>query len=278
MRERRYPDGHTVHTRDGAGPGILLLNGCALACVGWDEVVAALPGRRIIAVDGPGRHGTSCTALPTLAGETRFLTDLLRETGQGPVIVVAHSMAAFQAEALARTRPGLVAGVVLVDPAITAGVRVRGRLGAGLAWRAADRLLGHEIVRRPVARLWRGGLKAQTLRPELIDTARWRETWASRQSLVAGTAEWMAFPAQAAELERLREAQVAPAPVSAVIVEAPPPVPLVDAIVLSASFRSTRLRRLPGCRHLAMVDAPRQVAEEIRVIADAHDAQASGEV
>ncbi|MDO4243395.1 MAG: alpha/beta hydrolase [Actinomyces sp.] len=278
MPERRYPDGHTVHTRDGAGPGIVLLNGCALAAVGWDEVIAALPGRRIIAVDRPGRRGTSCTALPTLAGETRFLADLLRDTEPGPVIVVAHSMAAFQAEALARTRPGLVAGVVLVDPAITAGARVGGRIGAELAWRAADLLLGHGPVRRPVARIWRRGLKSQTVRPELIDTSRWRETWASRRSLAAGTAEWMAFPAQAAELERLREAQKTPAPVGAVIVEAPPPVPLVEAAVLHSSFAATRLRRLPGCRHLTMVDAPLQVAEEICLVAEGHAARAPGAV
>lgn len=261
MSERRFPDGHTVHTRDGRGPGILLLNGCGLASAGWDDVVTALPGRRIIAVDRPGRCGTTCTELATLAGETRFLAELLRKTGQGPVIVVAHSMAAFQAEALARTCPGLVAGVVMVDPSVTARVRRASAVAVPLS-RAARALLRLGPVRGAVAAAWRAGLRSQTALPAVIDTAGWREAWDDQQSLEAAATEWLSYSSQAAELQELRR-QSPPARVGAVVLEAPPVADAAGAAALHASFSRTRLRRLPGCRHLVMVDSPGTIAQEV---------------
>ncbi|MDU0348082.1 alpha/beta fold hydrolase, partial [Actinomyces sp. MRS3W] len=116
MAEIHRRDGHTITIHDGAGPAVVLLSGCALNSGCWADVVAALPGRRIITVDRPGYLGTASAGLPSLPEQVRVLARILEEVEARPVIVVAHSMAAFQAEALARLRPRLVAGMVLVDP------------------------------------------------------------------------------------------------------------------------------------------------------------------
>ncbi|WP_366180570.1 alpha/beta fold hydrolase [Actinomyces timonensis] len=99
---------HTVHRRQGEGPVVVLLNGCGLASVSWDAVVETLPGRAIIAVDRPGRCGTVNDGLPDLRQEADILARIVGD--DAPAIVVAHSMAAFQAEALARLHPSLGAG------------------------------------------------------------------------------------------------------------------------------------------------------------------------
>ncbi|MFC7744413.1 alpha/beta fold hydrolase [Nocardiopsis composta] len=52
---------------------------------------------------------------PTLRSEAMRLAGLAEAAG-GPVVVVAHSVAALHAEAFARLRPELVCGLVLVDP------------------------------------------------------------------------------------------------------------------------------------------------------------------
>lgn len=262
MRELRLPSGHTVVTREGRDPGVLLLNGCGLAAAGWSRVVDALPGRRIIAVDRPGRRGTTLLGMPTLADETRFLRGLLEESVAAPV-VVAHSMAAFQAEALARIAPRLVGGVVLVDPSVSAPARARARAVAEPLNRAAGGLLRWASLRRAASRVVRAGLRANTVRPEIIDTAPWRETWASGRSLAAAAAEWLSYSAQAVELQDLRAAQGAPAAVEAVVLQAPPPLDAAGTRALLASFRAARLRRVTSSRHLMMLDAPTVIAQEV---------------
>ncbi|SDN61538.1 Pimeloyl-ACP methyl ester carboxylesterase [Actinomyces ruminicola] len=262
--ERRYPSGHTIRVREGHGRAVLFLNGCGLSSAGWDDVVAGLPGRRVITVDRPGHYGTVCTGPPSLAAETRFLAELIA-TEPGPAVVVAHSMASFQAEALARVRPALVSGVVLVDPSMPPK-RVRSCAAAGPLSRLATRCLRISPIRAVAGRVLRVGMRRQTRRPEMVDAERWRPLWSGERELGAAASEWLSFRGQAAELAALRRVQGLPAPTTAVVLEA---LPFAGAGVtsgLASAFHSTRLRRLPECRHLVMLDAPGEVVREIELL------------
>jgi len=287
-REMRYPSGHTVHIHHAEGettrdlshtyaqasptsaanvpspagrirPTALLLSGCGLGSACWDQVVAALPDWRIITVDRPGRLGTSCDAFPSLAAETRFVRELLEN--EGSAVVVAHSMASFQAEALARLVPHLVTAVVLVDPSAAPSNAHHSRVAPRLSVLAAQ-LTCLGPLRRLASALWRAGLKAQTQHPELIDTARWIPTWNNRPALVATLKEALAFRSQAADLLMLRHRQGTAAPVRAIVLEASPYTSTRAWKALLASFRDAHVRRVQS-RHLMMLDAPETIADSV---------------
>src|SRR5512133_2505809 len=98
--------GRMVHvaSQPGAGPPILLLGGCGVPSYDWDLVAELLPDLALLRLDRPGLLGSPWPGeLPRLADEVATLEALLVTVG--PAAVVAHSMAGFHAEALARKRP-----------------------------------------------------------------------------------------------------------------------------------------------------------------------------
>jgi pimeloyl-ACP methyl ester carboxylesterase len=112
--------GDLVHVvEEGAGtPPVLLTSGLGGAWFDWIAVAGLLRGRhRVITFDRPGLGGSPPAGhRPAgLRAEADRLAALARRAGE-PVVVVAHSLAGFHAEAFARLHPALVAGVVLVDP------------------------------------------------------------------------------------------------------------------------------------------------------------------
>lgn len=259
--ETRCPSGHTVRVRDGSGPAVVFLNGCGLSAAGWDEVAASLEGRRVITLDRPGHNGTRAAGPPSLVDETRLLAELL-DAEATPVVVVAHSMASFQAEAIARLRPGRVVGVVLVDPSVPPPcARFSAAVGA-LAGLAA-RMVRLGPVRDVVGWMLRAGMRSQTVRPQAIDSPRWRPLWSSEQALAAAAAEWLSYRDQAAQLLVLRARQKAPAPARVAVLEAPPFNGAAAVVSVLSAFRTSRIRRVSGSRHLMMLDAPQVIVEEI---------------
>ena len=77
-----------------------------------------LPEYAILAPDLIG-HGRSTWAAPwTIEANVEALADLLDAQAGGPVWVVAHSFGGAVALRLAATRPDLVEGLVLLDPAV----------------------------------------------------------------------------------------------------------------------------------------------------------------
>jgi pimeloyl-ACP methyl ester carboxylesterase len=150
-------------------PPVLLSSGLGGAWFDWRPVMDLLRDRyRVIAFDRPGLGGSPPGwAAPTLAGEAARLAELagLAAPGGGRVVVAAHSWAAFHAEALARTRPDLVAGLVFVDPSCESAARPRRHLspllvpflrgiGALAGASGAARLLGppaHGMVMRRIS-------------------------------------------------------------------------------------------------------------------------------
>ncbi|WP_172120545.1 alpha/beta fold hydrolase [Actinomyces faecalis] len=244
---------------------MLLLNGAGLVSGGWRRVWQALPEREIVTVDRPGYHGTIRHDLPTLPGEVRVLTTALDRLALGPVTVVAHSMAAFQAEVLARLRPGLVHGVVLVDPSLLVSSNRRPGL-TGPLWQAARHGLSLRPVRHLARRGFQAGLRAQTHRPHEVVAEEWAGAWDSRAALAAGAGEWLSYGQQADDLDRLRRRQDAPAATCAVVLQAPPYASRAQKEALRQAFVHVTLHEVPDSRHLMMLDAPAQIVAAIRQI------------
>ena len=111
--------GRCVHlvTQTGTGPPVVLLGGCGVPSYDWDRLADLLPDLALIRLDRPGLMGSPWPGeLPRLAAEVDTLVALLESTGSA--VVVAHSMASFHAEALARQRPDLVVGLVIADGSV----------------------------------------------------------------------------------------------------------------------------------------------------------------
>ncbi|MEU6040859.1 alpha/beta hydrolase [Actinomadura sp. NPDC047616] len=277
MSRVEYAGGEQVHVvaRGPAdGPVALLTTGLGGAWFDWTRVVDLLAGRhRTIAFDRPGLGlSPAGHAPPSLRRDLRILEDLAEAAGS-PVVPVAHSMAAFPAEALARLRPDLVAGLVLVDPSAERDPRVRLRKAAALTplTTALARLLdatrlagivgpaGRRLVLRRTSR--RGDVAS----PALIRRVYGRGT-------VAGTvlAENLAYREMALDLHRLRRRRPFP------------PVPLVVLTALGDQHtrrRAEQWRRtheelaamsphgrqvvFRDARHMLMIDEPDAVAAAV---------------
>lgn len=106
------PDGPT----DGPVPTLLLVHGITASHVCWAELVAALPGVRLVAPDlrgrGRSRDLPGPYGMPTHADDVAAVLDAL---DLGPTGVVGHSMGAFVALVLADRHPDKVTSLALVD-------------------------------------------------------------------------------------------------------------------------------------------------------------------
>jgi pimeloyl-ACP methyl ester carboxylesterase len=124
---------HVVSEGTGSPP-VLLSAGLGGAWFDWIPVAELLRDRhRVISFDRPGLGGSPPVRRATrLSGEAHRLAALALWAGP-PVVVVAHSLAGFHAEAFARLRPELVHGMVLVDPSAEQDVPRHARLLTGLA-------------------------------------------------------------------------------------------------------------------------------------------------
>lgn len=109
------------------GPLLLLVHGLGGSAVNWAAIAPDLAlDYRVLALDlaGFGRtqqHGRSTKIQANEALLARFVEQVC---GQ-PVILVGNSMGGLISILLAADRPDLVAGLVLVDPAVPVGVRAR---------------------------------------------------------------------------------------------------------------------------------------------------------
>ncbi|WP_098469797.1 alpha/beta fold hydrolase [Serinibacter salmoneus] len=100
----------------GPTPTVLLVHGVTSSHLAWVDVVAALPGVRLIAPDLRGRGRSRDVAGP--AGMVRHADDLaavLDHLGIDALPVVGHSMGAFVSVVLAARHPARVRSLTLVD-------------------------------------------------------------------------------------------------------------------------------------------------------------------
>lgn len=200
---------HVVESGPTGGVPLLLTSGLGGAWFDWAPTAGLLRDEhRVTAFDRPGLgRSPAGTTRPTLRRDTAILEALAERAGR-PVIVLAHSMAAFHAEALARTRPGLLRGMVLVDPSYERDPRRVVRLGAVLAPLAtaagavlgATRLAG---VAGPGGR--RLVLRRTSRRDEAVPDHVVRSVYGRGTVIGTVIAEELAYREQAADLARLRE-------------------------------------------------------------------------
>ncbi|NUR89716.1 MAG: alpha/beta fold hydrolase, partial [Nonomuraea sp.] len=115
-RVRQAGGKHVV--RQGAGPAVIIASGMAGAWYHWDRVAGELARDHLVTrFDRPGLGLSGPpSGPPTLYGEAARLAALAPAHPEH-VTIVAHSVAAWHAEAFARLHPLRVAALVLVDPA-----------------------------------------------------------------------------------------------------------------------------------------------------------------
>ncbi|GAB3662397.1 alpha/beta hydrolase [Actinocorallia lasiicapitis] len=251
---------------------MLVSSGLGGAWFDWDAVVGLLPRARVLVFDRPGLGASPASPqIPSLRREVDLLRALAERAG-APVVLVAHSMAAFHAEAFARIFPELVRALVLVDPSCEEHAPPRTHLtalvapAAGLAGRAL------EITRLPrLCAPWgrRSALRLvsaagdRTTPPEIIRAVYGRgAVWA------AMLAENTAYPEMAADLLALRARHPFPK-IPLEVITALGDLDQDDAWPalhqrLAALSPNGRQTLLPRSRHMVMLDAPDAVAQAVR--------------
>ena len=117
-------DGARLHVREvgpAGAPRLLLIHGASSNLLElWGPLASEFsPLHRVIAYDRPGMgHSTRPKRnAHTLAAQARCAAAVLEHTGQGPAIVVGHSLGAAVSLRLALDYPHLVSGLVLIAPA-----------------------------------------------------------------------------------------------------------------------------------------------------------------
>lgn len=259
----------------------LFSSGLGLPLDLWHPVTARLPEVRCVLFDRPG-IGASAARQRTvdLHEKVELLSTVLAATQPdpttAPVVVVGHSHGGLFAEGLARTRPQVVAGLVLVDasdPAFEASrLQLGGLPGAVVAWVAARpwlRPLAEEVVATTV----------------LLGGASRSASAEARRALVRAYGQPSQLRATVAELLAVRDDA---RELLALAASHPLPDVPVQLVVATRAGRPTRHRRSSWLRrmteraaelgagtvrtdvdsgHLVMLDAPDAVARAVRAAA-----------
>lgn len=267
--------GRTVHvaSQPGAGPPIVLLGGCGVPSNDWDLVADLLPDLALVRLDRPGLLGSPWPAeLPQLAAEVATLEALLAIAG--PAIVVAHSMAGFHAEALARQRPDLVVGLVLADGSVELKPP-RPMLRRGSLWlaRLVRRAMVVPILRLTSSFVQRLLVAAQSHRrlTEPVDSLT-KQTFRDPDTIASVLAEQAAYTGQAWDLAELRKSYVWPG-VSTIVLTAAEKggARWIAKQAQLAEILNARQVVVEDSRHLIMIDRPDVVAQAVRGLRERGD-------
>ena len=257
----------------GGTPAVLLLGGCGVGSWVWPPLTALLGDRSVIMMDRPGMAGTPWPdRLPTLAEEVATLSDLLDRVAGGGVVAVGHSMAGPHAEALARSRPDLVVGLVLADGSTEAETPTPDSAAEG-RWLATARFTRQAMRLRPVQTL--GPLverlmsASQSRRLRLFEDASPEAKAAYRDpdTVAMVVAEQAAYDRQLADLDGLRATDDLPdIPVRVVTAAGDGGESWVREQDALANRLHGEQTVLPDSRHLIMLDRPDAVAAAIEAV------------
>ena len=259
---------HVVESGPADGPPLLLASGLGGAWFDWDPTVDLLDqDHRVVVFDFPGLgRSPAAHAPPSLRRNVRIMADLAARVGP-PVTLLAHSMGAFPAEALARLRPDLLNGLVLVDPSherSPSGLR----LSAGLAPFA--RALGLVLDATRLARVTGPALRRLVLHftsdgEDRVPARTVRQVYGRGTVLATVLIENFAYGEMAADLHALRDRR---------------PFPDLPLVVLTAlgdggpswaeghrglAALSPRGRQvvLPRAKHMLQLDRPDVIAAAV---------------
>ncbi|PKW26996.1 alpha/beta fold hydrolase [Phycicoccus duodecadis] len=256
----------------------LFASGLGLPLELWHPVASLLPGVRCVLFDRPGTGGSGpWPTAATFADQVRLLGTVLEATaaggeGGGRVVVVGHSHGGLFAEGLARSRPDVVRGLVLVDASDPGHEATRHQLEgrpAALARRLAALPGVARGTRRLTGRLLVTGGTA-TGAPRAARRAVTR-AYGSPVQLRAAVDELAAVRADALALESLAARRPLPdVPVRLVVAtRAAGPLSVrrtgwlrrMDHRVAQLGPRVVRID--VEAAHLVMLDAPRAVARAV---------------
>lgn len=277
---------------DGVGePAVLLLGGLGEPWFDWDPTVALLQVRhRVVRYDRPGLGGSPPAAVrPTLVAEAERIAAVIDSLQLAQPVVVAHSVAALPAEAYARSHPGGIRGLVLVDPSWEPAARPRSRFAAQAAacavraaaagLRAADRI---GLSGRLGPQLW--GLGRRMMARDRSVPAHAGAVWSQGWTAAAAFAELVAYRDWGADLQALR--RVLPPPSMPVRVltalgdlrsERRKQAWLAGHAQLAGLFPDGRQVVLPAVGHLVGLDDPDAVAAAVQdVVASSHQSRRRG--
>lgn len=262
--------GRAVHwvRQPGGAPAVVLLGGCGVPYYAWDKVVAQLGGAEVVRLDRPGLVATAWPGvLPRLTDEVATLAELIAKSG-GPAVVVAHSMAGLHAEALARSHPDLVAGLVLVDSSVETSPK---RPGSRLVWLGIARLvrvlMGVPVL-RPLGSLADRVLVAAQSRQRVFGhtPAIAKQVFRSGDATASVIAEQGAYSQQVFDLAELRTAAPLPPVVVVVLTAGQGGEQWVTDQSRLAQLLKGRQVVVQDSRHLIMIDRPDLVADAVRAV------------
>lgn len=199
-------------TVDGTGPAVVMTAGLGLCSFDWNPVVALLtasaPGtaeRTVVRFDRPGLGSSPAGAPPTLEAEADRIAGLVGRLGLTAPIVVAHSVAAFHAEACALLHPGLLGGLVLVDPSCERPRRTRPR-GSSPGLAAAARLTNVGGLAERLGPTLRTAVAARQSihHRDVAPREEVRAAYGNGTALAAVLAEYASYSSMAARMASLR--------------------------------------------------------------------------
>jgi pimeloyl-ACP methyl ester carboxylesterase len=177
METRRIDVRGPVNVADfgGQGPPMVLVHGLGGSHVNWMLLGPILSERaRVLAPDMAGFGRTPPAGRGSDVGaNARLLGELVREEIGGPAILVGNSMGALISLLLASARPDLVAGLIMVGPAVPVAPGVPRDRQVMLAFSAyMTPGVGELFVRRRKAVLGPEGLVDETFRLCCVDPSR----------------------------------------------------------------------------------------------------------
>jgi pimeloyl-ACP methyl ester carboxylesterase len=251
----------------GSGEPLLLLHGLGGSTANWVELLPELVARfRVLAVDWPGHAGSG--ALPRTARIGDFAgvaARVLEAEEAGPALVAGHSFGGQVALRLARDRPELVRGLLLVSPA---GISTTTR-GARLVVVASTIVRPGRFVApfrgRYSVRSW---YRRAVFRPWFVSDAVALTPAAAHALLDAmprHTDTTTAGRAMLADDPRTDLGSIS-CPVVLVWGARDAQLPLDDAFEYARRLRAN-LRLVADCGHLAIVERPRAVLDALDALA-----------
>jgi pimeloyl-ACP methyl ester carboxylesterase len=157
-------DDLTLHYEDDGDPSappILLLHGITQSTATWGWLVPHLTdGHRVVRLDFRGHgHSGRTPGHYAFPGYVADATAICERVLGAPAVVIGHSLGGGTAAALAQTRPDLVRGVVLEDPAIMAPPSA----GEVAALEGNTLLDGFRLMRESIPRLQESGISPADL-------------------------------------------------------------------------------------------------------------------
>lgn len=245
----------------GAGEPLLLVHGLGGSADNWVEALPELLRRyRVFAVDLPGHAGSG--RLPRGATIDDFAAAagaVLEAEGVGRALVAGHSLGGLVSLRLARSRPELVRGLLLVAPAgiattsritetlVFAAATIRpGRAVARFRHRWADRVWYRRALFRPWFVSDAVALSARATHGLLSAQARHTDTKAAGRAMIADDPrqDLPGITCPVLILWGARDAQL----------------PLEDAFEYARRLRA-KLRLVADCGHLVIVERPHAVVD-----------------